>query len=118
MKYLTIFFCLVVLTLFCQTSAYFGMPGGLSKANVKDVKQYQPLIESNYNQLTKEENYGQVVKIESAEVQVVAGTRYVIKFTLSKTDCKKHEIKNGLKAIKDCNQTHVSLKLFSIYLII
>lgn len=92
-----------------SVQAYFGgMPGGLSPYPVKDVQKHLPLIEKHYNEQTNDENYGLVAKIESAESQVVAGQRLVVKYTLHVTDCKKQEVLQGLKAANGCNQTKVS----------
>lgn len=52
------------------SQAFMGMPGGLNKVkNLKDVEPYTSLIEKHYNEQSKDNNYGIVAKIESAESQ-------------------------------------------------
>jgi len=86
-----------------------GLAGGLTPVkDLKSLDEYKPLIEKTYNLKTNEEHYGLVLKIESAETQVIAGQRLVIRFTLAKTDCKKDEVSKGLKSLnKDCKHTKV-----------
>lgn len=99
-------FCLIVCL--ASVQAFSGIPGGLSPYPVKEVQEHLPLIEKHYNEQTNDENYGLVAKIESAQSQVVAGQRLVVKYTLHVTDCKKQEVLKGLKAANGCNKTKVS----------
>lgn len=104
--YKVLVFCLIA-CLAASAMAFGGLPGGLSPYPVKEVQKHLPLIEKHYNEQTNDENYGVVAKIESAQSQVVAGQRLVIKYTLNVTDCKKQEVLTGLRASNGCNQTKV-----------
>lgn len=107
MKYLLVF-CLIVCLAVSGWAFSGGMPGGLSPYPVKEAQKHLSLIEKHYNEQTNDDNYGVVAKIESAQSQVVAGQRLVIKYTLNITDCKKQEVLKGLRASGGCNQTKVS----------
>ena len=108
MRYLVLLCLVVCLAVTVQAFGGLGMPGGLSPYPVKDAQKHLSLIEKHYNEQTNDENYGVVAKIESAQTQVVAGQRLVIKYTLHVTDCKKQEVLQGVRASNKCNQTKVS----------
>jgi len=107
MKSPTIALLCLIVCLAASVQAFSGIPGGLSPYPVKEVEKHLPLIEQHYNQQTNDDNYGLVAKIESAQSQVVAGQRLVVKYTLHVTDCKKQEVLQGQRAAKSCNKTKI-----------
>lgn len=102
MKFLVLVLCLFISMFVDHSEAGCGIPGGLCESPISAVQEYLPEIEKTYNAKSKTASYGRVAKITSAKSQVVAGTRYVVKFTLSETDCSKEEISKGLKTTANC----------------
>ena len=104
--------CCLILGLIALQQAYFGNCDNNEKPlPIEKVKQYIPLIEKCYNKYSKDENYGLVAKIESAnglKTKGNPGQILDITYTLHVTDCKKQEVLKGLKASNSCKQMKVS----------
>ncbi|KAM8945477.1 cystatin-like [Pelodytes ibericus] len=108
----------VMLSLFSDFASSDMLPGGLNPVdnNRPDVLKAADTAMNEFNQKSKNDYIFKIIKIVSAETQVVEGIKYYLTVQIGKTQCRKDSTNNpkSCDLFKDANQAQVSICKFQV----
>ncbi|KAM3931567.1 cystatin-like [Leptodactylus fuscus] len=110
--------CTRALVALSVLSVYVYGDGGLQKRNPsdQDVVKAAMFAVNGYNQKSTDEYDYKLIKVLSAESQIVAGTRYVLTVEIGRKDCKRDSTSENSSChiIQDSNLAKTLFCTFSV----